>query len=154
MPMIAKQIYEGKTAEDLGISDLAYRSRLESITDFLMGWDKNGEFEDQYLLFIIEEEKKNIISDVGSPTVNIVYEEPESNGDDDLTYGKMFKGLATNIKSIIKSGAKTVSNDDHKNRYESCLSCEHFEKGRCMKCGCFMKLKTKFEATHCPIGLW
>lgn len=49
------------------------------------------------------------------------------------------------------------SNEDLiKSRLDICRSCEFFRPRteQCKKCGCFMKLKTKLERAHCPIGKW
>jgi ribosomal protein L32 len=41
-------------------------------------------------------------------------------------------------------------------RLEICKTCEFFrQKAKtCMKCGCFMKMKTTLKNAHCPIGKW
>jgi hypothetical protein len=41
-------------------------------------------------------------------------------------------------------------------RLEICKGCELFRVKikTCMKCGCFMKLKTTLEKAKCPIGKW
>lgn len=41
-------------------------------------------------------------------------------------------------------------------RLTICRSCEFFRKGNqtCMKCGCFMKLKTTLSQAACPVGKW
>jgi hypothetical protein len=41
-------------------------------------------------------------------------------------------------------------------RLSICRECEFFRPRtqQCKKCGCFMKLKTKLERSHCPIHKW
>ncbi len=41
-------------------------------------------------------------------------------------------------------------------RLDICVECEHFEKQLCVckKCGCFMKAKTMFPSSSCPVGKW
>ena len=41
-------------------------------------------------------------------------------------------------------------------RLKICEECEHLEKllYRCEKCGCFMKGKTLFMDSKCPLGKW
>ena len=63
--------------------------------------------------------------------------------------------IADNIKNkfvniIIKD--KNIINK----RWDKCLECEHLFKptNTCKKCGCFMKMKTKFAGASCPIGKW
>jgi hypothetical protein len=37
-----------------------------------------------------------------------------------------------------------------------CLNCEYLINmtKTCMKCGCFMTIKTRIEEASCPIGKW
>ena len=59
-----------------------------------------------------------------------------------------------------KAGFPVVSNEDFENRKSICNSCEFFEPkafygdGRCAKCGCDFKLKSKMATESCPIGKW
>lgn len=41
-------------------------------------------------------------------------------------------------------------------RMNLCLSCPELISmtKQCKKCGCFMSLKTKIEASKCPMGKW
>lgn len=41
-------------------------------------------------------------------------------------------------------------------RLNICRQCPHFyaKLQKCTKCGCFMKLKTRLEKAHCPVGKW
>ena len=41
-------------------------------------------------------------------------------------------------------------------RFEDCKACEHFVKltSQCLKCGCFMKVKTRVAGASCPVGEW
>jgi rubrerythrin len=41
-------------------------------------------------------------------------------------------------------------------RLDICVQCEHLEKQYyvCKKCGCFLKGKTMFPSSSCPIGKW
>lgn len=46
---------------------------------------------------------------------------------------------------------------NHKKRKKKisiCMSCEDFEDGKCLRCGCYMKFKTWFKKAKCPIGKW
>jgi hypothetical protein len=47
-----------------------------------------------------------------------------------------------------------VSSDERVKRLETCFSCPYFIKSnsRCGKCGCDMKIKTKFKKFKCPDG--
>jgi hypothetical protein len=41
-------------------------------------------------------------------------------------------------------------------RMDICNNCEYLIKmtKTCMKCGCFMTIKTRIEEAYCPIGKW
>jgi hypothetical protein len=41
-------------------------------------------------------------------------------------------------------------------RMEICRSCPELIKltSQCKKCGCFMSIKTRYEAAKCPLGKW
>ena len=41
-------------------------------------------------------------------------------------------------------------------RWDECEKCEFLIKptNNCKKCGCFMKVKTHFATSSCPIGKW
>lgn len=62
------------------------------------------------------------------------------------------------VKDVVTltEGSAIVSEDEQKNRLSICQECEFFEKlnSRCSQCGCFMKVKTKFTISKCPIQKW
>ena len=35
-----------------------------------------------------------------------------------------------------------------------CESCDQWEHGRCLKCGCYTFAKTRLTNERCPIGKW
>ena len=41
-------------------------------------------------------------------------------------------------------------------RFSICKECPELIKltNQCKKCGCFMKIKTKFKQAKCPLGKW
>tara|TARA_R100001244_G_C5080798_1_gene113842 strand:+ start:359 stop:541 length:183 start_codon:yes stop_codon:yes gene_type:complete len=48
-----------------------------------------------------------------------------------------------------------ADDDIIKDRIRHCRGCKYITpKFRCIKCGCFMKLKTKVAGARCPIGKW
>ena len=82
------------------------------------------------------------------------------NGNDYPDFWKQienFKEFAESVNQGVKDGnsvlvAETVS----KLRMEECERCDYYDKKqtRCRKCGCYMKVKVKFNNTQCPIGKW
>lgn len=69
---------------------------------------------------------------------------------------EMAKNLAKATKEHIKSGLKTVPEEEIKQRLEICGDCEHYipDSARCKLCGCFTKFKAKLKSGGCPIGKW
>lgn len=59
-------------------------------------------------------------------------------------------------KAAIRGKKISVSASEISRRLEICRDCEFFESSstRCLKCGCFLNLKTRLESEHCPIGKW
>ena len=59
---------------------------------------------------------------------------------------------------VLIHGAKKVSREESGRRLSICRACEFYHKEggdeRCAKCGCFLNLKTRLEAWHCPINKW
>jgi hypothetical protein len=55
------------------------------------------------------------------------------------------------IKKVWEERSKKA-----KERLEICNSCKYFDASifMCRECGCFMKLKTLFPSSKCPIGKW
>lgn len=53
-------------------------------------------------------------------------------------------------------GSQRAQADIAQERLAICEGCEFFrpKSKTCQKCGCFMKLKTKLEKAHCPVGKW
>ncbi len=154
--MIAKLIYEGKTAEELEISEISYKSRKETLDLFLATNPNLDCFEIEFERWVkttpIGQAKDTVFKDKvkdHEPTP------PKRVQTNDLTYGEMFTDLTHNIASIIKSGIKVCSVEEHTKRFSICKECEWLTKfERCKKCGCFMKLKSKFKAMDCPIRKW
>jgi hypothetical protein len=57
---------------------------------------------------------------------------------------------------LLNINTKWVSDEIKKERLDICLSCPELIQltKTCKKCGCFMEIKTKLEASKCPIGEW
>ena len=67
------------------------------------------------------------------------------------------QNLAQAMKEAVASGFKFTSIIEQESRYSICKTdCLFYDGGysRCLKCGCFVKFKSKLEAWHCPIGKW
>lgn len=69
---------------------------------------------------------------------------------------KMMATAAIAAAGFAASGFKLASKDERDRRKSICSACPEYsgEKGRCLKCGCFINLKSRIEAEKCPIGRW
>lgn len=63
------------------------------------------------------------------------------------------KELTASVKEITKD-PKLAPKDLEKQRWKECKKCEHLKSRRCKICGCFLDVKIKFQATHCPRRKW
>jgi hypothetical protein len=62
----------------------------------------------------------------------------------------------TNFVGAALKGKVLVSKKEIARRLSICKDCEFFQKSpmRCLKCGCFLNLKTRLKSEHCPIAKW
>jgi hypothetical protein len=61
--------------------------------------------------------------------------------------------LASAVVAAVKSGAEQVAPEERARRLAICATCEHFDAAaeRCGRCTCYMPLKTRLVAWHCPL---
>jgi hypothetical protein len=75
------------------------------------------------------------------------------------SFVKMVKTFGVALKqesmAILKK-QDPISNEEKQKRFETCQTCQFFIESsqKCMKCGCFMPIKTSWRSQHCPIGKW
>jgi hypothetical protein len=71
---------------------------------------------------------------------------------------EMAKNLASDSSKIISNALQgnstLVSDDVREQRWTICQSCPFLTNDRCVKCGCFMKVKCAFQTSKCPEGKW
>lgn len=146
--MIAEELYKGRSCKELGLSDIACSSRKETLERFLSVWD-GIDFYHSYHKWIVSEEKEARTEQSIEPTASFANKQEAM-----PSYGSMFKELTDSIHHIVRSGIAVCSVEKHEERYAICSACEFLHAGRCSKCGCFMKLKAKFEAMKCPEQKW
>lgn len=59
-----------------------------------------------------------------------------------------------------RAGFAVVSDEEYQKRWDICHSCPFFDSnaffgdGKCTKCGCDFKLKSKMATEKCPEGKW
>ena len=69
---------------------------------------------------------------------------------------QMAKNLASAAKDHAKTGFAHAENEVQESRLEICRGCEFYipEQDRCAKCGCYLKSKSAWKASRCPVGKW
>lgn len=155
--MIAEKIYNGFTAEELGITEVQYLSRKSVVDQFISEVTTFDDFKVAYAKWVSGTEHgsaKNNGRITETTCTACGSREIEQDSTPDASFGEMFSGLASSIRAIIKSGVEVVSIEEHQRRFKICLECEHLVFGNCKKCRCFMRLKTKYAAVSCKIGKW
>ena len=71
-----------------------------------------------------------------------------------------FKNFGNAMLRSVVAGVSgetiTVSKDEMDRRISLCNKCEFYDSGpgRCKKCGCIAKYKSKLRTEHCPIDIW
>jgi hypothetical protein len=57
---------------------------------------------------------------------------------------------------LANPNTEHVSEEEAKKRYDICKQCPHFLAitKQCVKCGCFMQIKTKLAHAECPVNKW
>lgn len=64
--------------------------------------------------------------------------------------------LKQNITNVVVNGVLLASQEEMEKRFNLCVACEYLipEQSRCIKCGCYMNMKTRLQASKCPINKW
>jgi len=134
---IAEQILNGMTAEDLGMKDYEWEDRKSTLDKFLLSWDGKN-FEASYIAWLAEQEEQTGTRSEHSPPSVV----------------EQAKSASKAAAQFARSGFKRLTQEEHDARLEQCDSCPDFKKGRCMRCGCYMKLKAWLPQQHCLLGKW
>ncbi len=70
------------------------------------------------------------------------------------------RNLATSaqqaMQGFLQGDDVFVDAFEQQRRYDICQACQFFsrKKSRCAKCGCYLKNKTKWKISTCPIKKW
>tara|TARA_A100001201_G_scaffold108250_1_gene92582 strand:- start:1421 stop:1783 length:363 start_codon:yes stop_codon:yes gene_type:complete len=69
---------------------------------------------------------------------------------------QMAKNLASATKDHAKTGFAQAQDELQAERLEICKGCEFYipDQDRCGKCGCYLKSKSAWKSSKCPIGKW
>jgi len=62
--------------------------------------------------------------------------------------------FARAVADFMRDGMKLVSHEEHRQPLETCDSCEPRRGGRCMRCGCRLRVKARGHAFRCPLDKW
>tara|TARA_R100000700_G_scaffold35511_1_gene44142 strand:+ start:7914 stop:8165 length:252 start_codon:yes stop_codon:yes gene_type:complete len=69
---------------------------------------------------------------------------------------KMIKNFSKDLGTYIAQGAPNVTEEDYKERLETCLECPSLKRDvmRCTTCGCKLEHKAKWKTSTCPEDKW
>lgn len=126
------KIYEGNSAEELGIPN-AYYLQLKSLLDkFLFTWQ--GDVD-------------NFSADYKRWLETYKHQMP--------SISHMVKNFKEAAQRNLTSGFLTVSSTEFEQRLNICNGCIEFKTNtRCALCGCFLSVKLKLALEHCPVKKW
>lgn len=62
--------------------------------------------------------------------------------------------VVTALRHAVRSGELLTSEQDVRKRIDLCNKCDYKSGMRCLKCGCFISLKTAVLTAECPIKKW
>ena len=66
------------------------------------------------------------------------------------------EALKSNLTQIASKGVLLAEDNLVSKRISLCLGCEFLIQNseRCIKCGCYMNMKTRLQVSKCPVGKW
>jgi hypothetical protein len=67
--------------------------------------------------------------------------------------GQIVRGAIGLAKSELGIGT-AISAEQIAARRSVCESCDRWDHGRCMECGCYTYAKTRLTHERCPLGKW
>ncbi len=148
--MIARLIHDGKTAQELGLDEVSYQSRKETLERFYTQWD-GTDFEAAYRAWLKMDQSRDDANYVpaGSRLVKSCCDEPVQ-----MTKKEKVASFAKSVGSFALGKFKVVEKDRREERLNLCKTCEHYTGQRCLLCGCFMSAKTWIPTVTCPAGKW
>jgi len=98
------------------------------------------------LKYAIEQKRIKVLSQSTKPSYPTIPQMAKNLG----------KDIVKNVKSVAAGNSLNADQSEIDKRKNICNSCEFFEKNqqRCLKCGCYMAVKTYLKSSNCPIGKW
>jgi hypothetical protein len=66
------------------------------------------------------------------------------------------QSVLRNAQSVAAGNPLKIDEVTAQSRLSICKGCEFYNamQERCMRCGCFMAVKTHLKAEKCPVGKW
>jgi len=150
---IAYQIWKGKTHEELGLPPHNWAARKSILERFLESWSGTDEsFNDDFIVWIKEHQHLPPEMFPGATMQGVQANLPKEQMPKGVKLVQNFGGA---MVDFAKSGFKVCSDEEAERRFAICLTCEFLQNGeRCLKCGCWMKYKSKLEAMTCKANKW
>ncbi len=73
-----------------------------------------------------------------------------------MTDDKKPYGIGNIALDTLLGRVEYVSPEERERRLDICKGCPRLNEAlmQCKECGCFVKAKTKYKESSCPIGKW
>ncbi len=161
VPVIAARIYNGVTAETLGISPMQFASRRETLDRYLA--QSGGRFDPaDFQAWLRQDSTGNRGRETRGQSVSIAplpsgcgCGSGQSTPRQRPSKWAMLKSFAREAAKFAAAGFATVSRDTYRQRLATCEVCSEFAADRrCDVCGCYMDVKALMATTNCQRGKW
>lgn len=141
---IAKKMYNGATAEDLGLPSAKWTSRMETLQRFLDGSPPLKDFDAEFLAFLKNDRagKGSVLTKPDPPKIKDMAKSA-TRAAVDLARGGIAPELVQAERFAICEGCPSLSSATKRLPYQ-----------HCKLCGCYMKAKVKIKRIKCPAGKW
>lgn len=83
--------------------------------------------------------------------IEMAEKEPETEGPGLM---KMAKGFVKSAVEHVRDGMAHVTPEEQQKRLDICNQCDKKQGNRCGECGCFLKIKTSWASSECPLKKW
>ena len=151
--MIAARIYNGESAEEIGLSIVSFSSRKEVLDRYLVF--SKGTFDPHGYLAWLQQDEAGIR---GEQRPQIIESKSDreccSESKSPASLSEAVAGLGKSLTALTKTRFAQADIEEQERRYQLCQQCGYLVRERCQLCGCFMKIKTKFKAMKCSAGKW
>lgn len=97
-------------------------------------------------------EGENVPSICKDPKYTDILQE-KCNGATPTIIQQMTNVMVSSLK-YIAGGFHNVSDEEYEDRLKICKTCDRYNDGRCLECGCYLSIKARMSTEKCPLDKW